>query len=86
MDLLGMRIPSVFPRHDVDSSPEATAIRAVAEHCDIDDDEYYILTAIPPIKIFAAPDNGQTKVSHCDGAGKEGGWGCIVMRLYIRVY
>ena len=60
---LGLRIPSTFPRPDLDSTPEATAIRAVAEQCDIDDDEYYILSAIPPIKIFATPENSQqTKV------------------------
>ena len=58
-DALGLRIPSTFPRPDLDSSLEATAIRAVAEQCDIDDDEYYVLSAIPPIKIFPSPENSQ---------------------------
>jgi G3E family GTPase len=49
-----MRIPSVPPK-DTDTSPEATAIRAVSELCDIDDDEYYVLSAIPPVKVFSEP-------------------------------
>ena len=73
---LGMRVPSTLPRRDLDASPEATAIRAVAESCDIDDDEYYILSAIPPIKIFATPDNGrQTKVSS----------GCVRVIVFVCV-
>jgi G3E family GTPase len=46
----GMRIPSV--RAVTGETPQQTAERAVAELCDIDADEFYILSAIQPQTIY----------------------------------
>jgi hypothetical protein len=57
----GMRFPSVPPKQG--ELPQNTAIRAVTELCDIDADEVYVLSDIPPLSVYRSSDKGSGNMS-----------------------
>ena len=52
----GLKIPSVSAL--LNERPEETAVRAVSELCDIDSDEFYVLSNIPPTALYRPTVSG----------------------------